>query len=241
MGAPKLLDKKTINREVANQTKQQIDTGIQLSKKVDAIRESLGEEQQNLDNFRNTTLPLIQQQIDVKLKERDQIERGNILFREERMRLSAPIDLTQAWQQVTEDKASIESWKSRLAEKEVYAIAREADSVQLEKQLTERSSQVIVKESLIAKTIEDTVEKHELASSTLKKAKKEALELVHNAEVRENAVALQEQKMANREVMLAEREVINAEHETDLSNRELALKDRYETFIKAQNYINSQK
>lgn len=241
MGAPKLLDKKTINREVANQTKQQIDTGIQLSKKVDAIRDSLGEEQQNLDNFRNTTLPLIQQQIDVKLKERDQIEQGNILLREERMRLSAPIDLTQAWQEVTEGKASIESWKSRLAEKEVYAIAREADAAELDKQLSERSSQVVTKEALIAKTIEDAIEKHERASSTLKKAQKESITLVHSAEMRENAVALQEQKMATREVTLAEREVINAAHETDLSNRELALKDRYETFIKAVNYTNNQK
>lgn len=82
MSGPRLLDKKTVNAEVATQRKEQIDSGLVIAKKIDALRETLSEEERNLEVFRTETIKQVQKEIDEKIKDRDIIHRANVLFQE---------------------------------------------------------------------------------------------------------------------------------------------------------------
>lgn len=237
----KLLDKKSVNADLAHQKKLQIDEGVKLATKVDVLRETVIKEEGNLQRFRGETIQFVQKEIDEKIQERNLLEKGNVFLREERIRLSAPIDLTEAWEEVKAGKAEITSWKDSLSEKEVRMIARESDVVDAEQSLTKRAETITRKEKLIERTLTGAQEKFEKASVTLEKAQEEGSKLINDAVHREQAVTLRESDATVKEVALLEREKTATAHELDLSNRELALKDRYETFVKAQHYINSKK
>lgn len=69
MAGPQLLPKSVINADLATQRKIQIDQGVALAQKVDAIRETLQEEEKNLELFRANTIAKVQQEIDAKIRE----------------------------------------------------------------------------------------------------------------------------------------------------------------------------
>lgn len=236
-----LLDKKTVSTDLARQKKLQIDEGVKLATKVDVLRETVLKEEGNLKRFRGETIQFVQKEIDEKIQERDLLEKGNVFLREERIRLSAPIDLTEAWEEVKTGKTEISSWKESLSEKEVRMIARESDVVEGEQSLTKRTETITRKEKLTERTLAGAQDKFEKASITLEKAHEEGSKLVNDAIHREQLVTLRESDATVKEEALLEQEKAAAAHELDLSNRELALKDRYETFVKAQHYINSKK
>lgn len=235
----RLLDKKSVNTDLAHQKKLQIEEGVKLASKVDVLRETVVKEEGNLQRFRGETIQFVQKEIDEKIQERALLEKGNVFLREERIRLSAPIDLTEAWEEVKTGKTEILSWKESLSEKEVRMIARECDVVDKEQSLSKRTEAITRKEKLTERTLVGAQEKFEKASVTLEKAQEEGSKLVNDAVHREQLVTLRESDATVKEVALLEREKAATVHELDLSNRELALKDRYETFVKAQNYINS--
>lgn len=237
----RLLEKKSINIDLARQKKEQIDTGVALATKVDVLRETVLKEEGNLSKFRTQTISQVQKEIDDKVQERDFLERGNVLLRDERIRLSAPIDLTEAWEEVKTGKAEISDWRERLSLKEVYAIAREGENSEKKEELSKREENIKSKELLTERTLIEAGNKHEKASQTLEKASQSAEKLISDAKARELAVAIREEDISLKEKDISEREQKNSEHEIDLANRERALKDRYETFIRAQNYINNQK
>lgn len=235
----KLLPKKQVSSETSKQKKALIDEGVGLATKVDALRSTLVLEEGKVNRFRSETISQVHKDIDTKIQERQLLETGNVFLREERIRLSAPIDLTEAWEEVKTGKLEISQWQETLTDKEVRMIAREADVVEAEKSLTKRTEAIGRKEKLTERTLTAAQEKFDQASTTLEKAQEEGNKLVSSAIHREKAVTERESNVTVKEAEVLQREKAAATHETDLANRELALKDRYETFIKAQNYINS--
>lgn len=95
MSGPKLLDKRTVNAEVATQRKHEIKTGLVLAKKVDALRETLQAETGNLEKFRSETIAQVQRQIDVKIGEMTLLEGNLVVMRQEYEKLLTPPDLTE--------------------------------------------------------------------------------------------------------------------------------------------------
>jgi hypothetical protein len=73
MPAPKLLDKKTVNAELNQERRLQVEKGIELAKKVDALREILADEQEKLERFRTETVKKVQMEIDQLIKKRDNL------------------------------------------------------------------------------------------------------------------------------------------------------------------------
>lgn len=237
MSAPRLLDKKLIQADVATQQKQQIDTGIKLAKKVDAVRESLQEEEQNLERFRTETLKKVQIDIDQKTSERDSLERGNISLREERIRLSAPIDLSHAWQEVKDGRIEIADWKNRLTEQSIDLLAREDSYREWEIKSEKESEDLQQLRGLIERTLTEAEIKFTQASDILERAEKQSEKILSESRAIENRLAIREQEATDREVSLSKREEQVDAHEKNLSSREIKLRSRQEVFIKAQNYL----
>ncbi len=118
----KLLPKRVVNAELALQKKRDIDSGLELARKIDALRETLATEEKNLEQFRTHTIGSVQVEVDAKVHERDALEAENARRRDE-IRNLAPLNLKKEWARVGDDKREIEGWKQHLAEKEVELIS----------------------------------------------------------------------------------------------------------------------
>lgn len=81
MPAPRLLDKKTVNAELATERKRQIDEGRHLTDSIEALREAKVKEEQALEDFRKHTIRVVQ--IEVDRKQKEAIERIGLLRNEE--------------------------------------------------------------------------------------------------------------------------------------------------------------
>lgn len=241
MGAPRLLDKRQVTASAALETTRKIKEGISLAKKVDAVRDTLGEEEAKLESFRANTIQQIQREIDVKIAERDSLIAGNEKLKVERIQLQAPLDLKEEWNRVNEQRFENEAWTSKMIDQQVEQIAREADiqSSFDESLIRERKSKE--REELSERTLLDSERLFDEASKVWDEAKAKSAKTIERANAKERDVAIQEQELEIWDSDLRRLEAALKEKDADLSNRETALKNRYETFMKAQDYIKNKR
>lgn len=241
MSAPKLLDKKTINAEVATQQKQKIIEGITLSKKVDKVRGTLNEEETRLERFRTETIRKVQQEIDAKVLERDSLENGNQALRRERVQLETPIDLSQAWAEVKEEEKKVQEWTVNLTQQQIEQNIITADNESQTKRLVRMERNIERRDILSEKTLIEAECKLDEASQEVVRTKQQAQKMLANAEQKEKESVEFAQQLIQREKMLRLREKANQTHEIDLSNRERKLRVNEQVFIKAQQYLKDKK
>lgn len=241
MPAPRLLDKRMVNTELATQRKRDIEAGVKIAQKVDAVRETLTEEENRLELFRRETLTRIQTAIDSKINERDSLIEENEKLKEERIRLSAPIELSQAWEEITSGKKEIADLKYRLTQHSIEIIAQDRDNQSSATEIAKEKENVKRKEQLAERTLIESEEKLSRATSLLDNARLTSEKTLKNAKEIEKGILEREQSVINQEKYLTAWEGrINA-HDFDLTNRERKLKSREEIFIKAQNYLKNKK
>lgn len=125
MAGPKLLDKRIVNIEVAAQKKQQIDEGLRIASKVDAVRETLGAEEVNLEKFRTQTITKIQKEIDIKIKERDSIF----------------LEVIKKEEQVNEHEKGLSKKENELKEKEQQLFTFEEKNKQRESRISKKEQE----------------------------------------------------------------------------------------------------
>lgn len=241
MAGPRLLSKRIVNAEVATQTKQKIDQGLTLARKVDAVRETFQTEEANLEKFRSESIRKVQQEIDGKIAERDILERGNVILREDRVRLSAPIDLSEAWNEVNIGKANIAEWKDRLTDQSIQQIAKEAEIDERSKELVKVQKNSKEKDELAERNLTEAETRFTQASDTLERAQREAEKVLEGAREVENRIKFREEEVTQRELYVSKRETEVQEHDVELTGREKKLRMNQEIFIKAQNYIKNKK
>lgn len=239
MGAPKLLDKKLVSAEVATQKKQQIDSGIALARKVDAVRQTLQEEQKSLEEFRIHTVAIAQAEVDSIIRQKDTLK-DEVRVLEKRKEL-ALIPLTVEWEtvgkakrEVVKDRQKVEEMSFNLTEREGQ-IEREEAEIENEKQRTK---------DLNRRAAESLAE----ADLTLIHAREAAAEIRNKAQVvltaveaREREVALKETDLESREVAIEKEKLRQLGVEQDLANREKKLRVNMQVFAKSQAYIISKR
>lgn len=241
MPAPKLLDKRILNQELATQKKNQIESGINLAKKVDAVRETLGDEEARLKDFREQSIAKVQMEIDAKIRERDYLEETNKTLRGERILAQAPIDLREEWQRVREDAVDNSSWTERLTRQQIEVLAKEEDILVSSHQLDKEREEIRAEHELAQTNLREAERERTEADIALQRAESEAQRILKTAQQRDNHLRVREEDATLREVSLSKREEEVEAHEVDLSVREQKLRVNQEMFIKAQAYINNKK
>lgn len=237
----RLLDKRTVNVEIATQRKQQVDLGVSLAKKVDAVRQTLQEEETRLETFRSQTVKKLQDDIDSKVAEKENLERGNVRLREERLLAQAPIDLKEEWQKVREDRTEMANWNERLTLTSVELIAKEAETLEHAQILERLRKEIEERAELSTRTLKEAEKRLAQADVALDSAKKEADLLLASAKQTEAHVKVREEDASLREIYLTQREMSVTEREADLVSREKKLKSRQDLLVKAQNYLAKKK
>lgn len=237
----RLLDKRAATAEIATQRAQTIKEGLNLAKKVDALRETLQEENGNLETFRRETIAKVQQEIDVKISEKDFIEGKLIPMREEYERLLLPPDLRKDRAEVQEQLVSlqiaidkVQTRESELKSESALNTKQKLENEEERQRIDEehrRSTELLSK----ADALKDD------AVKVLFAARAEAKKIINNAKEREEAVAVREVEVADREVQVIKlKQTIDAD-EIDLASREKKLRVNQEVFIKSQNYLRNKK
>jgi hypothetical protein len=237
----RLLDKKTVSTEVATQRVQLAKTGLQLAKKVDALREARAEEEKNLENFRTQTIARVQKDIDSKILEKENLRKELIPLQNEWKRLQTPPDLTSAREDVAkrQEEVMLREIAVNLAESNVKMaislnISRERENEEERQRLAmlkKRAEEFLAKAEIRHTQAEDTFSE---AKRTTEKAETYAAEV-------ENHLKVRNQEATDREVYLSQYQERVQAWEVDLAAREKKLKVNQAIFMRSKAYLTGKK
>lgn len=238
----KLLDKQTIAVQKSTERKREVEEGIKLAKSVDNLRETLSGEQANLRKFRDSTLKLLKDEIDVLINKKNLITSEITALEEKRRIAEAPIDLTIEWKSVEIAKKEVEDLKQELFNRETVVIGREVAVHALdsrEKELNERdlkSENYLVqsrKTYEITENLRRDMEERKLKFDTsidikeqeIKSKEQELVLREHKVLELKNDIESLEKKLLDKETSLIERNSILNIDIKSLAERELKVKD----------------
>ena len=102
----RLLKKSEVTQKKAQARKQEIDEGVKIAQKVDAVRNTLAEEEANLDKFRTESVKNIKAELAPLEEKRDGLKKE--VQELERTREQLLIPLTEEWEEVETAKKQIE-------------------------------------------------------------------------------------------------------------------------------------
>lgn len=241
MAAPQLLDKKTLNAEVATQKAHQVKEGLALARKVDALRETKVTEEQSLEAFRTGMIAKIQQEIDAKIREKDFYEEKLPKLRDEYQKLLTPPDLTAKWEEIAGHRNELQVKYNEIALQVQELNLGIAANISRERENKEESQRLVTLREEIGKLSTRADTKFTNASDILERAQKQAEKVITEAQHMEARLKVREEDATNREIYLSKEEKRIQTWEVDLAAREKKLKSRQEVFIKSQNYLKNKK
>lgn len=233
----RLLDKRVLNGSVAQERKRQIDSGVELAKKVDVLRETKLKEEAQLAQFRSESIARTQEEIDAKIKEKNSLESKIEDRKRELLKLREPLDAE--WGEVNSKirgvnalSLSLNQMQGELERGIALNIRRERENEEEKERIAEE------RERSVQALIEADLSKKE-ASALLSKARTKSDNLVKTAENKDNLASQREVEVADRERSV-EKELKRLKViEKEQKRKDREIKDKYETLqrdIKRMNY-----
>lgn len=233
----RLLDKKSVNSQLANQKAQQIKEGLTLAKKVDALRETKLEEEKQLEEFRKGSIARVQIEIDSKSLERDRLEKSLIPMREEYQRLLTPPDLTQAWADVKKKEQEVQIKYLLLSQgqselQNVFALVEKRETM-----CEAEAQRISVLKTQAENFLAESEIKYTQSIDILERAKRDGERLMEEARIAIAHLETRAQQATEREVYVTSEEKRIRAWEVDLAAREKKLKVNQQIFIKSKDYL----
>ncbi len=221
----KVLPRKVdIDKARAQERKLEIDAGLSLAKRVDALRETKLQEEKNLREWRENSIKAVQYEIDQYCEERENLRKQNDAARQLRDKLLEPLD--HEWTHL--NKAKTEFSK----EKETIYLSRESLKQEIKELADEwiKVSKALEKSNKnLHETEQAKLDIHSLKAMAEKEyelAKEERIEQTKIIErERENVRRLQLEYENGLSVIQSEEKIVK-EKEEDLIIREKLLADR---------------
>ncbi len=229
----KLLKKEEIAKAKAVDKQREIQEGLKLAKRVDALRETQAEEELSLRLFREKTLKAIHEETTKAATERDNILSVVKNLREDRINLLKPLD--DEWKALEDAQRGFLREKATLVEsgRELEYLRAEADhNLQTILDKVHQTEGILEQARKLASTADDNEKETKTALTQAKKvlddAQMAALKSLTDSDKRER-------KIERMDSLLQEKENILNAKETDLKAREIALRDGQETLLRAKN------
>ncbi len=225
----RLLAKSEVAKGKALDKQREVQEGLKVAKRVDALRETAAEEEASLEKFRQKTLSTLHEQIAPLAKEKDELESKVKTLREERIRLEAPVDLRKEWELVEEGKKTNAEWRDDLLGREITLTERENNVRDDKKEVEKREKEVESNEEWVRRTTLEAQTANEvahdaqnLAEETLKRAKAQAHEQQQLFTTKAEELSIKEQGLLAREEQVATDRV-------DITNQKKFLADQRAT------------
>lgn len=229
----KLLQKSTVASEQAIQKKAQIDEGVKLATRIDALRRTLADLERQHETYilgmenelKRRTEGLIE---GVKDKMRELLE-----IEARRIKLLEP--LAEKWSEVNEKEKEVNSILAQ-AQENAIVIEREKEKyLILGKKMKESQARTRIRERELSRVYAQAEENLEESVKVLKDAENKVdgqLSLL-----RERSVKLDERERMNNFDFMANKnqKTLLDDRESELSDRERQINDKYETLLRTIN------
>lgn len=229
----KLLSKREIDTQKAQEYARERQEGYKLAKRVDSLREIHAQEEASLEKFRIKTLSAIKAELDAATAERDKVFAETKAERERARLIQGPLE-AELVTLLGEERLKTDTRKKELLEidsalekkrKEVEKIEREA---MLELQRAEdekrRSAEMLVQ----------TQKLHTEAKEELADVRNKNQIILSSLNLRENEVEVKAANVAARERDIQNQVDKIRNYERRLAERELALKDGWKTLLETK-------
>ncbi len=197
----KLLAKSEIAKAKSVDRQREVDEGMKLAKRVDALRETAVQEEASLEKYRSQTIGRIQEEVVAEAAKRDALRDEVRVLAERREGLLVP--LTAEW-----DKIAAE--KSEILESKAILIGMQSGLKQLDEDVSYRQEEVAKREKAASYTHDDARERlakadtlkveaermHREADAVLQETRNTAQTILVQAELREVEVTKREKALA---------------------------------------------
>ena len=227
----RLPDKRTVQTVMAGQRKSQIDEGVAIAKKVDALREtysSLQTQQQLFIDSMSTALTKRTEELNEEIANK---ERVVLDLEQKRMKLLEP--LTLKWDEVEKEKEELESLRKELKakDKELYDIQNELEEKRKEIYLDEERVEDLKKQVNIQ--VDKVYDSSLQAQNTLLNALDKETQVNTQLEAKRKAIEGKEQEVLIRERNITLKEENINRQEQEIIKTKLMLADQRATLDRA--------
>lgn len=189
--AMRLLPPKELNTKINEQKKTEIDAGLFLAKKIDALRENLADAQKEHDDA------IIGINNELKILTIDYVSKKGALEKEikelEERRLALQEPLDDAWEEFHRQSDELSIQKESLQDRQYMTLAKETELQKKQDEITKLHQEVIYKENEA-----DNLLRH--ASNLLEVRKNEGQDLLSRKEAWENRKVQEEQDIERRKL-----------------------------------------
>jgi len=170
----KLLQKSTIINQKNAERKKEIDEGLALARRIDALRETSAKEETNLLTYRATALKVVQDEIDNLTIQADELKQQIKRDTEARKELIKPLD--KEWEQIYEEKLQIDKDSNANILLVLQLKEEEQQLEQKKSEISQISARTTKKEQEIDKLKEEINSLKELAQREYELANEERIE-----------------------------------------------------------------
>ncbi len=213
-----------LNQAKAAETKAQIDEGMALARKVDAMRELKLEQERNIKEWRDVTVKAVQDEINEIVSQRDTLKSEITVATERRNELRKPLD--EEWEKVKAERIKLTSDQNKLF-LDTERLTKESEDLEKEKlrintaiKNAEENEKTTEEFNERAKSLKELVEKEYALARSDRDSQNKTLERKIsevNQSATEYEVALQTIEVREKQVEDKESELIT--REKDLARR----------------------
>lgn len=232
----RLLEKRTVSNEIANQKAQEAKKGLVLAKKVDAVRQTLQDEEQNLEKFRSENIKKVTQDIDREIGKLDALRQETDIARRTLVTLRKP--LTAEWAAVEAEKEGIHAARNYLKGKEEELTHGITLNITRERENTEEKQRIDEEKQRADAFLSQANTLHKEAQQIFEQKRAEAERLVEDVIARKKAVAIREREVGQREEFFDTWEHRLEIKEIEQANKDREIADRYATLQRTVNRFN---
>ena len=226
--AMKLLSKTDIVTTKAKERLNEVQEGLKIAKKVDALREAAATEEVSLEKFRSETLKKVNEEINVAISERDALKEEVRILENDKREALKPLDA--AWQEVNVAKDTANAMVKEHAQTRFHLAEWTEELSEQEKGIKKQQLKLTSMHTAAKKALEeadtlraDTELTNNVAHAELQKIQTERQEQIRLYTIRDSEVSAREKSVQRQK----ER---NTQRHIDLNAREKILKDRIALF-----------
>lgn len=183
--------KKDLDKVKSQERKLEIDNGMALAKRIDALRETKDKEEQQLREWREGSVNKVKEEIAVLVYERDTLKKQNEQATIKRDELLKP--LTTEWALVDKAKAQLAEDKQKIWEEKEFLDKDKADLEKEKQKISKIVSRVTQNEKDTEKAKQESISLRELAQKEYEIARDEHISQTKDHE-KAMSTALQLQK-----------------------------------------------
>ena len=233
----RLQPKREASIEAQKQKKAAIDEGVELAKKVDALRATLATEEGNLQKFRTHATQDIAREIDLLLVRKNQLTKECELLAEERIKFLMPVDLKVEWEKVHDLEKEIAAWRADLINREATLIEKESSVEARESEFVHREEQIKEDAALTQQYLTKAQENYDASEQEKEVAQKLKADAEKDIKDTRKSLRLKAQELDERELWLNEKAKELSDKERDLEKEKLHIAAQQKTLKNAWEQI----